>query len=191
MQLWDAVAAEAHRPAAAGADRVVHLGQRAVAGPRRAGWSGTRAAARLALLRQQLHSWYVGLFCLPVLPGAACGASATRSLGRALAAREGLPRGHWGPGLRRDARARPRALPRERVPRLRHAARRCAPTCRCWWCTRPATAYLTAVLTEDLDAACSDLRVEQLDAGHWVIVTHADRGRRAGRAHVAATDARH
>jgi hypothetical protein len=34
--------------------------------------------------------------------------------------------------------------------------------------------YVTAVFLQDLEASCSDLRVERLDAGHWAVVTHAD-----------------
>jgi hypothetical protein len=42
------------------------------------------------------------------------------------------------------------------------------------------------VLTEDLDHACTDVRVEQVDAGHWAIVTHADRIAGLVREHVGS-----
>ena len=57
---------------------------------------------RLGLLRQLLHSWYVLMFHLPVLPELLW-RRAHRWIGRGVAAREGLPRDHWGPGLGADA----------------------------------------------------------------------------------------
>jgi hypothetical protein len=41
-------------------------------------------------------------------------------------------------------------------------------------------------LAEDLEQACSDVRVEHVDAGHWAIVTHAEGIAALVRQHVGA-----
>jgi len=183
VQLWDAVAAEPVHPGLTG--RIASFSS--VSGPSldHTAWLTRRPRGRrLALLRQQLHSLYVVLFCLPVVP-VLVWRLGHRFLGSAIAAREGLPRGHWGAGLRRDAvhgleLYRANVFQRLRRPgRLRtdvpvlvvHPLR---------------DRFLTAVLAEDLDQACSDVRVEHVDARHWAIVTHAERIAALVRQHVGA-----
>jgi pimeloyl-ACP methyl ester carboxylesterase len=170
VQLWDAVAAEGTDARLTGRiasftsvsgpslDHVALLGRR----PR-----GRRAA----LARQQAHSWYVAAFQVPALPQLVWRAGAAR-IGRALAAREGLPGDHWGPGLAGDA-VHGLELYRANVPRrMKHPTpvRTDVPVL----VVHPTRdRFLTEVLLEDLDEGCSDLRVVRLDAGHWVVVTHA------------------
>jgi pimeloyl-ACP methyl ester carboxylesterase len=170
VQLWDAVAAEAKDSRLTG--RITSFAS--VSGPSLDHFASVfrrPQGRRLALARQQAHSWYVGAFHVPVLPQLVWRAAGER-IGRALAARERLPSDHWGPGLTEDAvhglelyrantlrRLRERTSLRTDVPVLViHPTR---------------DRFLTAVLLEDLDEECSDLRVVQLDAGHWAIVTHA------------------
>jgi pimeloyl-ACP methyl ester carboxylesterase len=183
VQLWDAVAAEPMHPRLTG--RIASF--TSVSGPSldHTAWLTRHPHGRQReLLRQQLHSLYIVFFCLPVVPVLVWRAG-HRVVGKAIAAREGLPRGHWGASLRRDAvhgleLYRANVLQRMRRPgRLRtdvpvlvvHPTR---------------DRFLTAVLTEDLDHACTDVRVEQVDAGHWAIVTHADRIAGLVREHVGS-----
>lgn len=171
VQLWDAVAAERTDQRLHG--RVASF--TSISGPSldHAAWLARHPSGRvLPLLRQLAHSWYVGLFNLPVLPEQVW-RRGRRPLGQVIALRQGLPRDHWGPELERNAvnglnlyranvlgGARPTRRLRVDVPVLVvHPTR---------------DPFVTEVMLDDLDAACGDLRVERIDAGHWVIVTHAE-----------------
>lgn len=169
--LWDAVAAESTDPrlnrriasytsiSAPSLDHVAWL----VRHPR---------GRRLALLRQLLRSWYIGLFCLPLLP-VLLWRFGHPLLARAGERREGLPRGHWGPGLGRNAvnglglyRANKFRAPR-RSGRLHTAVPVLV--------IQPERDhYIGEVFLQGLHDACDDLTVERLDAGHWVIVNQAE-----------------
>jgi pimeloyl-ACP methyl ester carboxylesterase len=171
VQLWDAVAAEGTDPRLRG--RIASF--TSVSGPSLdhvALLSRHPEGRRRALARQQAHSWYIAAFQVPLLPDLVWRVAHDR-LGRAIAARQRLPRDHWGPGLGDDAvhgleLYRANLLHRMRSP---HAFRTDVPVL----VVHPARdAFLTEVLLEDLDDRCSDLRVERIDAGHWVIVTHAE-----------------
>jgi pimeloyl-ACP methyl ester carboxylesterase len=170
-QLWDAVAAETTDPrlhgriasftsiSAPSLDHATHL-------------FATPRGRRLALLQQGAASWYIGLFSLPVLPELLW-RHGHSLVARAAERREGLPPGHWGPGLRRNAvnglgLYRANILPRVRRPRPLHVD---VPVL----VVQPDhDPFVTDVFLQDLDASCSDLRVERVDAGHWAVVTHAD-----------------
>ena len=170
-QVWDAVAVEDTDPRLRG--RIASF--TSLSGPSldHVAWLTHHARGRrAALLRQLLHSWYMAYFCLPVVPDLMW-RLLHGPLGRAGEAREGLPRGHWGPELSRNAvhglgiyranvfrRARRRAVLHTEVPVLVVHQQR--------------DHFLTDVFLQDLDRACPDLRVERIDAGHWGIVTHAD-----------------
>ena len=171
VQLWDAVAAEAADPRLR--DRIASF--TSISGPsldHLALLGRQPQDRRRRLVRQGLRSWYVYAFQLPVLPDLAWRSCADR-IGRAVAKREGLPPDHWGPGLAADAEhglelyranvgrrtRRPNAFTTD-IPVLVLHPRR--------------DRFLTDVLLEDLDQRCTDLRVETVDAGHWVPVTHPD-----------------
>jgi pimeloyl-ACP methyl ester carboxylesterase len=170
VQLWDAVAAEGTDPRLTG--RIASF--TSVSGPSLdhvALLARRPQGRRAALARQQAHSWYVAAFQVPVLPELVWRAGAAR-IGRALAAREGLPGDHWGPGLADDAAHglelyRANAARRMKDPT---PVRTDVPVL----VVHPTRdRFLTEVLLEDLDEECSDLRVVRLDAGHWAVVTHA------------------
>ncbi len=181
VQLWDAVAAEAHDPRLHG--RIASF--TSVSGPSldHVAWLARHPRGRrLALLGQQLHSWYVVAFCLPWLPDLVW-RRRHRRIGRRLAAREGLPPEHWGGGLGADARHGLNLYRVNVLRRLRHPRplRTDVPVL----VVHPTKdRYLTAVLTEDLEVACGDVRLEYLDAGHWAIVTRAARVAELVRDHV-------
>lgn len=121
---------------------------------------------RLRLLGQLAHSWYVGLFLVPVLPellwrtvGRRIGPPATQS--------EDEPRTERAPGLVHDAtnglnlyranvvrRARRPRSRRTDVPVLAVAPRR--------------DPFLTSVVLDPLDELCSDVTVVRPDTGHWI-----------------------
>jgi len=171
VQLWDAVAAEATDPRLRG--RVASF--TSISGPSldHAAWLSRHPAGRqLRLLRQAAHSWYIGFFNLPLLPEAVLRVAAV-PLGRALEAREHLPRDHFGPALERNA-ANGLNLYRANVL---DGARRSGPVrvgLPVLVVQPTRDRFLTDLVVEDLHVGCSDLRVEKIDAGHWVIVTHAD-----------------
>jgi pimeloyl-ACP methyl ester carboxylesterase len=170
VQLWDAVAAEPTDSRLTG--RIASF--TSVSGPsldQVALLSRRPDGRRLALARQQARSWYVGAFQVPVLPQLLWRAGHQR-IGRAVAAREGLPGDHWGPGLADDA---VHGLELYRANLLRRMRRptpfRTDVPVLVVHPTRDR--FVGEVLLEDLDDRCSDLRVVRVDAGHWVVVTHA------------------
>jgi pimeloyl-ACP methyl ester carboxylesterase len=180
-QLWDAVAAEDTDPRLRG--RIASF--TSMSGPSldHAAWLTHRAQGRrVALLRQLLHSWYIGYFCLPLLP-ALVWRFLHRPLGRAGETREGLPRGHWGPTLGRNAE---HGLGLYRANVLRRTGRRAVlhTDVPVLVIHQERDHYLTDVFLQDLDRACTNLRVERIDAGHWGIVTHADEVAALVRQHV-------
>ena len=172
VQLWDAVAAEATDPRLRG--RLASF--TSISGPsldHYALLSRHPGGRRLALAGQLAHSWYVDAFHVPVLPELVWRRAHER-IGRALAAREGLPRDHWGPGLGDDA-VHGLELYRANILRRMRRPTRFSTDVPVLVVHPTRDRFLTEVLLEDLDRRCSDLRVERVDAGHWVAVTHADR----------------
>lgn len=171
VQLWDAVAAEATDPRLQG--RIASF--TSVSGPSLDHTALVLRSSRdrRRSLGQALHSWYVYVFHVPLLPELLW-QRAHRRIGKAMAAREGLPPDHWGPGLGADASHGLDLYRANVLPRLRRPTpfRTDVPVL----VVHPnQDAFLTDALLADLDARCSDLRVERVDAQHWVIVTHADR----------------
>ncbi len=169
VQLWDAVAAEATDPRLSG--RIASF--TSISGPSLdhvAQLSRRPRGRRGALRRQQAHSWYVAAFHVPLLPELVWRIGGDR-IGTALAAREGLPGDHWGPGLAEDAvhgleLYRANMLRRLRAPASLHTD---VPVL----VVHPTRdRFLTRVLLDGLDQECSDLRVVEVDAGHWVACTH-------------------
>lgn len=171
VQLWDAVAAEPDDPRLRG--RIASF--TSISGPsldHTARLFRDRQGRRLALLRQSLHSWYVYLFQVPLLPDLAW-RHGHRWLARAVARHEHLGSGHWGPGLGRDGvnglnLYRANVIRRARRPR---PLRVDVPV----QVVRPTKdSFLTAVTLEGLDRICTDLRIVEVDAGHWVARTHPE-----------------
>jgi pimeloyl-ACP methyl ester carboxylesterase len=183
VQLWDAVATEATDPRLQG--RIASF--TSISGPsldHMALLSRHREGRQRELLVQALHSWYVYAFQLPVLPNL-LSRFASPWLSRGLAAHERLPRDHWGPGLPADAEHGLELYRANVVRRMRRptAFRTDVPVL----VVHPSRdRFLTAVLLEDLDARCSRLSTETVDAGHWVIVTHPDLVAELVRRHVEA-----
>ena len=182
VQLWDAVAVEATHPRLRG--RIASF--TSISGPSLAhgAWLARHPRGRRwRLLRQLAHSWYVGLFHVPVLPELMWRLHGP--LGRAVAAREGLGRDHWGPELGGNAAHGLDLYRANVVRRLRGPAgmRTDVPVL----VVRPTRDnYLTDVLLDDLDR-CGDVRIERVDAGHWVARTHPDVVARLVLDHVART----
>lgn len=171
VQLWDAVAAESSDPRLGG--RIASFTSISAPSLDHAGWLMRHPRGRrLALLRQAQHSWYVGLFCVPVLP-VLLWRHGSGFLGRAGERLEGLPRGHWGPELRRNAvngleLYRANVFSRTGRPRRLHTA---VPVL----VIQPEQdRYVTDVFLQGLHGACDDLTVERVDAGHWVIVNQPE-----------------
>lgn len=168
IQLWDVVAAE-------GTDRRLRgriASFTSVSGPSldHAAWVARRSRARLAMLRQLASSWYVGLFQVPVLPelmwrvaGGPLRQVATRLEGT----------DHWGPEMPRDA-AHGVDLYRANVPRRLHRARPLEVRVPVLVVHPRHDRFVTGILTEGLEHGCSDLRVVEVDAGHWFPRTHPD-----------------
>lgn len=183
VQLWDAVAAEATDARLRG--RIATF--TSISGPSldHTAWVVRHASGRrLAVLRQQLHSWYVGFFCLPLVPELVW-RRGHRRVGRLVAAREGLPEDHWGPELGRNA-THGLNLYRVNVPRRLRRPGELRTDVPVLVVHPTRDRFLTKVLTEELDGPCTDVRVERVDAPHWVIVTQPDRIAALVREHVEA-----
>lgn len=165
VQLWEAVLDEADDPRLRG--RIASF--TSVSGPALEHMGHLLRHPRgrsVALLRQLAHSWYVAAFHVPVLPELLW-RTAHRPIGFLTALRDGgSGQASWGDDLGRDGAHgvnlyRANVGRRSRAP-LRHtdvpvlvvAPRR--------------DPFLTAVVLEDLDRVCSDVRVERPDTGHWL-----------------------
>jgi pimeloyl-ACP methyl ester carboxylesterase len=171
VQLWDVVAAESTDPRLQG--RIASF--TSICGPSldHAAWLARHPGGRrTALLRQQLRSSYVAYFCLPGVPDLVW-RFGHRRLARLIESREGLPTGHWGSELGRNA-ANGLNLYRANIPRRLRRNGRLMTHVPVLVVHPTRDRYVTAVLTEDLDVACSDVEVVPVDAGHWVVVTHPD-----------------
>jgi pimeloyl-ACP methyl ester carboxylesterase len=158
VQLWEAVTAERSHPGLRG--RIASF--TSISGPslRHTGWLVRHPRGReLALLRQLGHSWYVGAFHVPVLP---------ELFWRTFHRR--IRRGHWGAGLGRDA---VNGLNLYRANVMRKLPRRDGPLATVPVLVVQPTGdpFLTGVLNEELDRVCTDVRVVEVDAGHWVART--------------------
>lgn len=166
IQLWDAVAAERTDPRLH--DRVASF--TSVSGPSmdHAAWVARRSGGRAAMLRQLASSWYVGVFQVPVLPELVWRA-AGRPLREAAARLEGTD--HWGPEMPRDA-AHGVGLYRANVPRRMHRPRPLEVRVPVLVVHPRRDRFLTGILTEGLEHGCSDVRVVEVDAGHWFPRTH-------------------
>ena len=170
VQLWDAVAAEATDPRLAG--RIASF--TTISGPsldHYAWLSRHRSGRQVRLANQALHSWYVLAFHAPWV-FEQLWQRRWQQMGRSLEKKEGLPRGHFGRAAAKNGANGLNLYRANVLPRLRRPGR--AHTDVPVLVIHPERdAFLTDVLLEGLDEVAGDLRVERIDAGHWVIVTHA------------------
>ncbi len=107
-----------------------------------------------------------------------------RLMSRRITAKEGLPRDHFGPRLASNAVNGLAIYRANVVQRLRNPGklRVDVPVL----AIRPLRdPYVTALSIDALDEPCSDVRVEEVDAGHWAIVSAADRIASLVREHVS------
>ena len=165
IQLWDAVNDERGHPGLAG--RIASF--TSLGGPSLDPPPGRRPGA-LPMLRQLRASWYIAAFQLPVLPELAW-----RLMGgppRLMRAQAGGT-SVWGPELATNA-ANGLGLYRANIPhRLRRPGRLHTDVpVQVVRLTRDA--FVTDLLYDGLASACTDLRVVDLDAGHWAMVSRPD-----------------
>ena len=187
VQLWDAVSTEAEDPRLRG--RIASF--TSISGPSldHLAWLARHPGGRLLpLLGQAAHSWYAYAFQVPRLPEVVWrrGGDAMRRL---MTSRQGLPDDHFGDRFEDNA---VHGLNLYRA-NLLAGARRSGPvrTDVPVLVIHPTRdAFLTRVTTEGLEVGCSDVRVVEVDAGHWVIRTHAARVAELVRDHVAAHPSR-
>jgi pimeloyl-ACP methyl ester carboxylesterase len=164
-QLWDAVNAERGHPRLAG--RIASF--TSLGGPSLDPPPGRRPAA-LPMLRQLRASWYIAAFQLPVLPELAWRLmGGPPPLMRAQAGGTSV----WGPELTTNA-ANGLGLYRANIShRLRRPGRLHTDVpVQVVRLTRDA--FVTDLLYDGLASACTDLRVVDLDAGHWAMVSRPD-----------------
>ncbi len=183
VQLWDAVGGETTDPRLTG--RIASF--TSISGPSldHGAWLARHPEGRQrALLRQQLRSAYVAWFCLPVLPEVVWRAG-HRRLARLIESKEHLPRGHFGDGLGRDA-VNGLNLYRANIPRRLARPDGLHTDVPVLVIHPTKDSYVTDVFLEDLDRACTDLRTETIEAGHWAIVTHPAEVAALLREHVSA-----
>ncbi|MFB9903080.1 SDR family oxidoreductase [Allokutzneria oryzae] len=127
------------------------------------------------VLAQQLHSWYILFFHLPVLPALLWRAVVARNWAKLLRRTEGI-----GPEHARPARAlakdgvlgmelyRANMLPRLRNPRERRTS---VPV---QAITPLRDRYVSPALAEDLERWVTELWRRPLAAGHWAPLSHPD-----------------
>lgn len=161
VQLWEAVLAEADHPRLRG--RLASF--TSISGPSLAhsSWVARHPAGRTtALLRQAAHSWYVYAFQLPLLPELAW-----RGAGGVLRrAAVGRRADHFGPGLTGNA-VNGVNLYRANIPRRLVDSTDMHTDVPVLVVHPRRDRFLTGVLNEDLDRICTDVRVVEIDAGHW------------------------
>jgi pimeloyl-ACP methyl ester carboxylesterase len=172
VQLWDAVAAEPDDPRLR--DRIASF--TSISGPsldHMAHLIRHPEGREEGLRRQRRKSWYVRAFHVPVLPDLLW-RFGHPWIGREMARRERLDDGHWDSGLGHDA---VNGLNLYRANMLRRFRHPCALRVRVpVLVVRPVhDHFLDEVTLEDLDGFCADVRVERLDAGHWVPRTHPEK----------------
>lgn len=138
------------------------------------------------LLRQGLHSWYVGFFHLPGVAPFGWRRFAETPFRRYLSRVEGLaPEAQPGPTLPSDGANGVELYRRNVRPRLSDPQARTtdvpvllvAPT---------RDRYITSALLDDVGHHCSDLRRIDVDAGHWLPAAQPDVLAALVREHVAA-----
>jgi len=169
VQLWDVVAAE--RTDARLHGRIASF--TSVSGPsldHTAYLFRHSRGRRLRLLRQAARSWYVYAFHVPRVPELVW-TTAHRRIARVMGGPGG---GHWGPELGANA-ARGVGLYRANaVGRMGRRPKRLETDVPVLVVVPRRDPFLTTVLLEDLDEECHDLRIEYVDAGHWVPRTHPE-----------------
>lgn len=123
-----------------------------------------------ALFHQLAHSWYIGLFHLPVIAPAAWSLWLDKQWPDILRRTEGI-RAEPVPTQLKDGKHgiklyRANMLPRLLRPRKRYAQ------CPVQLLVADHDAYVTAGLLSDLERWVPNLTREHLDASHWVVLKH-------------------
>jgi pimeloyl-ACP methyl ester carboxylesterase len=170
-QLWDAVNAE--RPVSGLTGRIASF--TSISGPSLDHIAGLVSSGnhRLRVLWQQLHSWYLYMFLIPLLPELMW-RTFHRQLTWLVARSEGRSSGHWGPELPDNAAHgvnlyRANVLRRLRTPGV---LRTDIPVL----VLHPTNdRYLTKFVHSGLERECSSLQRVEIKAGHWVLQTEPDR----------------
>jgi pimeloyl-ACP methyl ester carboxylesterase len=171
VQLWDAVVAEDGHPRLRG--KIASF--TSISGPSldHSGWVVRHPRGRVrALAGQGARSWYVGFFQVPFVPELLWRLAPGR-LRRAAERDPRLETGHWGADLPANA-TRGVNLYRANVPGRMLRPRRVRTTVPVLVVQPVRDAFLTGVLDQDLDRVCTDVRLVQVDAGHWVTRTHPE-----------------
>ena len=133
-----------------------------------------RGDGRRELLRQGLHSWYVGFFQLPVLAPLGWRRFAERPFRRYLHTVEGLgPDVQPGSSLPRDG-ANGVELYRQNVRRRLSSPNERRTDVPVLVVVATGDRYVTPALLDDLDQHCSDLRRIEVDARHWLPAAKPD-----------------
>jgi pimeloyl-ACP methyl ester carboxylesterase len=130
----------------------------------------TRGGLREAL-RQGLHSQYISFFLLPRVPEVLLASAAGARVFQRLAVKQGIAEPGW------PARAdllNGLSLYRANVPARMRSPRSTSTTIPVQVVTATRDPYLTGPLQTDVAMWAPDLRVRQLEAGHWVPRTHPE-----------------
>ncbi len=170
VQLWDVIAAAGFDARLKG--RVASF--TSISGPSLdhiAHLSRNHQGRRLRMLKQAAHSWYIYAFLVPVVPEMIW----TRQNALVRKAMAALDRraghSHWGPELGRNAANGLNLYRANMLRRMKHSTElRTDVPVQVIVPTRDK--FVTEVLFDDLDRACSDLSMVEVDAGHWVTRSH-------------------
>ncbi|MGZ5416063.1 MAG: alpha/beta fold hydrolase [Nocardioides sp.] len=169
VQLWDAVASEAGHPGLRG--RIASF--TSISGPSldHSAWLTRHPRGRSqALLRQGARSWYVGFFQVPLVPELMWRLIPGR-LRRSAERAPGIETAHWGDDFPANA-IQGVNLYRANVPGRMIRPRRVHTGVPVLVVHPTADKFLTDVFLQDLDRICDDVRVVEVEAGHWFPRTH-------------------
>jgi pimeloyl-ACP methyl ester carboxylesterase len=184
VQLWDVVAAEGYDARLGG--RVASF--TSISGPsfdQVVRVTRNRKGRRLRLLNQAVHSWYIYAFHVPKVPEMIWTRQnrVIASMMARLDRRAG--HSHWGPELGRNA-ANGLNLYRANMRRRMRQGTELHTDVPVQVIRPTRDKFVTDVLLDDLDQACSDLTTVDVDAGHWVTRSHPRRVAELVAGHVRA-----
>ena len=170
VQLWDVVAAEGYDERLAG--RVASF--TSISGPSldHVAWlSRNTRGRRLRMLNQAVHSWYIYAFHVPKVPELIWirKNKVVSKVMSALDRRAG--HSHWGPELGRNA-ANGLNLYRANMLRRMKGRTRLRTDVPVQVIRPTLDKFITEVMFDGLDGACSNVSMVTIDAGHWVTRSH-------------------
>lgn len=134
---------------------------------------GKTTAAKAGFLKQGLRSWYIGFFHIPLLPTSLWKAGLDKLWPKYLQQREGISRPPHNPTQRRDGINGIKLYRANISDRLFKPQRRIA-QCPVQVIVPTRDNYVGEVMVEDVEQWVPALYRRDIDASHWVTLSHPD-----------------